>query len=80
MWESAVPPCTCALAAFIVCMRGVRVLAPTRADLSHTYTRGTFRLLLVRPVTNHPRKIVRHFTVRDPVRPSYSPVHCHRTY
>ena len=54
-------------------MRGVRVLAPTMTDLSHTYTQGTFRLLLGRHATNHPRKIIRHFVVRDPVRYSPSP-------
>ena len=34
-WESAVPPCACALAAFIACMRGVRVLPATKSYPSH---------------------------------------------
>ena len=38
-WESAVPPCACALAAFIACMRGVRVL-PAR----ETYPSQIFAL------------------------------------
>ena len=69
-WESAIPPSTCAIAAFAVCMHSVRVLPPSMTDLSHKHAEGTPCLLLDRHVTNHPWKIIRHFAVRDPVRPS----------
>ena len=72
-WESAIPPSACAIAAFGVCMHSVRILPPSMTDLSHKHAKGTPCLLLDRHVTNYPRKIICHFAVCDPVRPSPSP-------
>lgn len=50
-WESAVPPCACAIAALVVCIQGVRVVPvlPTsnlrsRHDLSHIHSRALLSL------------------------------------